>query len=78
MKTGIIDAGGGFRDVYGAGVLEACMEQEIHVDYCIGISAGALRNHEIDCRASCLSGKGSNAPPGRDRLIFALFSDRAI
>lgn len=41
MKTGIIDVGGGFRDIYGAGVLDACMEQRIHFDYCIGISAGS-------------------------------------
>lgn len=41
MKTGIIDVGGGFRDIYGAGVLDVCMEQGIHFDYCIGISAGS-------------------------------------
>ena len=41
MKIGIIDVGGGFRDIYGAGVLDACMEQGIHFDYCIGISAGS-------------------------------------
>lgn len=41
MKTGIIDVGGGFRDIYGAGVLDVCMEQGIQFDYCIGISAGS-------------------------------------
>ena len=41
MKTGIIDVGGGFRDIYGAGVLDVCMAQNIHFDYCIGISAGS-------------------------------------
>lgn len=41
MKTGIIDVGGGFRDIYGAGVLDVCMEQGIRFDYCIGISAGS-------------------------------------
>ena len=41
MKTGIIDVGGGFRDIYGAGVLDVCLEQGIFFDYCIGISAGS-------------------------------------
>ena len=41
MKTGIIDVGGGFRDVYGAGILDVCMERGIEFDYCIGISAGS-------------------------------------
>ena len=41
MKTGIIDVGGGFRDIYGAGVLDVCLEQGIDFDYCIGISAGS-------------------------------------
>lgn len=41
MKTGIIDVGGGFRDIYGAGVLDVCMEKGIQFDYCIGISAGS-------------------------------------
>ena len=41
MKTGIIDVGGGFRDIYGAGVLDVCMEQGIQFDSCIGISAGS-------------------------------------
>lgn len=41
MKTGIIDVGGGFRDIYGAGVLDVCMEQGIEFDTCIGISAGS-------------------------------------
>lgn len=41
MKTGIIDVGGGFRDIYGAGVLDVCMEQGIEFDTLIGISAGS-------------------------------------
>lgn len=41
MKTGIIDVGGGFRDIYGAGILDVCMERGIEFDYCIGISAGS-------------------------------------
>lgn len=38
---GVIDMGGGERGVYGAGVLDRCMEQGISFDYCVGISAGA-------------------------------------
>ena len=41
MKTGIIDVGGGFRDIYGAGILDVCMERGIEFDYCICISAGS-------------------------------------
>lgn len=41
MKIGIIDVGGGFRDIYGTGVLDVCMEQGIQFDSCIGISAGS-------------------------------------
>ena len=38
---GIIDVGGGMRDVFGAGVLDYCIDQNIRFDYCIGVSAGA-------------------------------------
>lgn len=38
---GIIDVGGGERDIYGAGVLDYCIKFGIHFDYCIGISAGS-------------------------------------
>lgn len=41
MKTGIIDVGGGFRDIYGAGVLDWCLDNGIAFDYCIGVSAGS-------------------------------------
>ena len=41
MKTGIIDVGGGFRDIYGAGVLDWCLDHAIAFDYCIGVSAGS-------------------------------------
>ena len=39
--TGIVDVGGGLRGIYGAGIFDYCMEQGIHFDYCIGISAGS-------------------------------------
>ena len=38
---GIIDVGGGLRDIYGAGVLDDCLAQGICFDYCIGVSAGS-------------------------------------
>ena len=41
MKTGIIDVGGGMRDIYGVGVLDRCMDLGIRFDCCIGVSAGA-------------------------------------
>ncbi|MCD8196830.1 MAG: patatin family protein [Lachnospiraceae bacterium] len=42
MKTGLVLEGGAMRGIYTAGVLDAFMEQEIHVDGVIGVSAGAL------------------------------------
>ena len=38
---GIIDVGGGLRDIYGAGVLDHCLTRGISFDYCIGVSAGS-------------------------------------
>ena len=40
-KIGIIDVGGGMRDVYAAGVLDTCLALGIGFDYCIGISTGS-------------------------------------
>ncbi len=39
--TGIIDVGGGMRDIYGAGVLDYCLDNDIKFDLCIGVSAGS-------------------------------------
>ena len=41
MKTAVIDVGGGFRGIFGTGVLDACLETNIDFDCCIGISAGS-------------------------------------
>lgn len=41
MKNGIIDVGGGFRDIYGAGVLDYCQDHGIEFDCAIGVSAGS-------------------------------------
>ena len=41
MKLGIVDVGGGLRGIYAAGVLDYCMDQQIHFDLGIGVSAGS-------------------------------------
>ncbi|NEG95897.1 patatin family protein [Bifidobacterium sp. SMB2] len=41
MKTGIIDVGGGFRAIYGAGVVDRLLEDDVRIDYAIGVSAGS-------------------------------------
>lgn len=41
MKTGLIDVGGGMRDIYGAGVLDKCLEWGIRFDHAVGVSAGS-------------------------------------
>lgn len=41
MKTGVVDVGGGLRGIYAAGVLDYCMDQNIHFDLGIGVSAGS-------------------------------------
>lgn len=38
---GIVDAGGGLRGIYGAGVFDYCLDHQIQFDYCIGVSAGS-------------------------------------
>lgn len=39
--TGLIDVGGGMRDIYGAGVLDCFIDNNITFDVCIGVSAGS-------------------------------------
>ena len=41
MKTGIIDVGGGMRGIYAAGVFDRCLDNGVHFDVCIGVSAGS-------------------------------------
>lgn len=38
---GIVDVGGGLRGIYGAGVFDRCLDDEINFDCCIGVSAGS-------------------------------------
>lgn len=39
--TGVIDVGGGMRGIYAAGVLDCCLDENVHFDLGIGISAGS-------------------------------------
>lgn len=41
MKSAVIDVGGGMRGIYAAGVLDACLETDVHFDYAFGVSAGS-------------------------------------
>ncbi|KFI53746.1 patatin-like phospholipase family protein [Bifidobacterium biavatii] len=40
-KTALIDVGGGFRAIFGAGVMDRCQEDGIDFDHCYGVSAGS-------------------------------------
>ena len=40
-KTAMIDVGGGFRAIFGAGVMDRMLEDDIVVDHCYGVSAGS-------------------------------------
>lgn len=40
-KIGIIDIGGGMRDIYGAGIFDYCLEEGITFDLGVGVSAGS-------------------------------------
>lgn len=52
---GVIDVGGGLRGIYGAGVFDRCLDDEVYFDCCIGVSAGSANT------ASFLAGqKGRN------------------
>lgn len=41
MKIGIIDVGGGLRGSFGCGVMDRCLDDNINIDYGIGVSAGS-------------------------------------
>ena len=40
MKIGVVDVGSGLRGIYAAGIFDYCMDQRIHFDVCVGVSAG--------------------------------------
>ena len=41
VMLGLIDVGGGMRGIYGAGVMDCFLENDIRFDYCSGVSAGS-------------------------------------
>lgn len=41
MKIGVVDTGGGLRGIYASGVMDGCLEQDIHFDVGVGVSAGS-------------------------------------
>ena len=41
MKIGLIDVGGGLRDIFGSGVIDYLIDKDIFIDYLVGISAGS-------------------------------------
>ena len=64
MKYGIIDVGGGLRGIYGAGVLDRCLEEKIAFDCCIGVSAGSAN------MTSYLAGQHGRNKPFYDEYSF--------
>ena len=63
--TGLIDVGGGMRDIYGAGVMDCFLDNTVRFDICIGVSAGSANI------ASFLAGQ-----KGRNYRFFAEYSSR--
>jgi len=64
MKYGVIDVGGGLRGIYGAGVLDRCLEEDLRFDLCIGVSAGSAN------MASYLAGQHGRNKPFYDEYAF--------
>lgn len=65
MKSAIIDVGGGMRGIYAAGVMDRCMEEKLHFDVGIGVSAGSANI------ASYAAGQ-----KGRNYLFYTEYSIR--
>lgn len=63
--TGIIDVGGGMRDIYGAGALDCFLDNGVSFDVCIGVSAGSAN------LASFLAGQ-----KGRTYRFYAEYASR--
>lgn len=40
MKIGVVDVGGGLRDIYGVGIFDFCLDNNLNFDLGIGVSAG--------------------------------------
>ena len=65
MKIAVVDAGGGLRGIYAAGVLDFCLAEGIYFDVGVGISAGSANI------ASYLAGQ-----KGRNYHFYAEYSMR--
>ncbi len=65
MKTAVVDVGGGLRGIYAAGVLDRCLDDGIHFDVGIGVSAGSANV------ASYLAGQ-----KGRNYHFYVEYSQR--
>lgn len=65
MKTAVIDVGGGLRDIYGAGVLDSCLDHGVHFDLAFGVSAGSAN------LSSFLAGQ-----KGRNYNFYKVYSGR--
>ena len=63
--VGVVDVGGGLRDIYGSGILDYCMDQGIQFDCCIGVSAGSAN------MASYLAGQR-----GRNYVFYTEYAFR--
>ena len=48
--TGIIDVGGGLRDIYGAGIGDWCIRHGVHFDRAYGVSAGCANIAALQAR----------------------------
>lgn len=65
MKAAVVDVGGGLRGIYATGVLDRCLEEGIHFDAGVGVSAGSANI------ASYLAGQ-----KGRNYQFYAEYSAR--
>lgn len=54
---GCVDVGGGLRDIYGAGVFDYLLDEQIYFDYCVGVSAGSA-----NCASYAARQRGRNKP----------------
>lgn len=63
--TGVIDVGGGMRAIYGTGVFDYCLDNNITFDYCAGVSAGSAN------LASFLAGQR-----GRNYIFYTQYAFR--
>lgn len=65
-RVGVIDVGGGLRGVFGAGVLDRCLDEGIAFGSCVGVSAGSGN------MVAYLAGQR-----GRNRLFYTRYPQRS-